>query len=58
MNSMHRRIAASGYNIVYNPDEDSINCFYRAAAYQLGIEWESVKEQIFNYLEDNRHDVS
>lgn len=49
---MNHRIAAAGYSVLYDPNEDTINCFYRAAAYQLGIGWLEVKTKIFKYLKD------
>ncbi|KAK3710649.1 hypothetical protein QZH41_010998, partial [Actinostola sp. cb2023] len=45
----------AGYQVSHDPGSDG-NCFYRAAAFQLGLPWESVKDDVFHYLQLNQYD--
>lgn len=51
------RIEEAGYELSYDPRGDG-NCFYTAAAHQLGLGWENIKNLVFDYLERNQIDVS
>ena len=48
----------AGFDVTYNPPEADGNCFYRAAAFQVGIAWDTLKTNIFQHLESNQFDVS
>jgi hypothetical protein len=52
-----RRVREAGFMVAHNPIADG-NCFYRAAAFQQGTDWETLKEMVFNHLERNQCDVS
>ena len=54
---LRRRIAQEGFEISFNPPGDG-NCFYRAAAFQLGLQSEILHKRIFDYLEGHQFDVS
>jgi len=54
---LQRRIAEEGFEIVFNPPGDG-NCFYRAAAFQLGFKSQILHNLIFDYLEGHQFDVS
>ena len=51
------RVQEAGYEILYDPPKDG-NCFYSAAAFQLGLSCKTVKNAVFNYLRRNQIDVS
>ena len=55
--SFKSRIHAYGYKVAYSPPGDG-NCFYAAAAYQLGLGADTVKNAVFDYLERHQFDVS
>ena len=50
------RVWEAGYEVSFDPPADG-NCFYRAAAYQVDMEWETLKIMIFDHLEQNQLDV-
>lgn len=52
-----KRVREAGYEISYDPAQDG-NCFYRAAAFHLGIDWQTLKDAVFEHLESNQFDVS
>ena len=52
-----RRVREAGFSVAHNPVADG-NCFYRAAAFELDTDWETLKEMVFDYLESNQVDVS
>ena len=54
---LKRRVQEAGYEISYDPPKDG-NCFYSAAAFQLGLSYETVKNLVFDYLRSNQIDVS
>jgi hypothetical protein len=53
---LRERILEAGYEVSYDPPADG-NCFYRAAAFQLDMDWETLKYMVFNHLESNQFDV-
>ncbi|KAJ7337882.1 hypothetical protein OS493_008040 [Desmophyllum pertusum] len=54
-NQMSFRIQEAGFEVEYDPPKDG-DCFYHAAAHQLGISCEAVKKKVFTFLESNRID--
>ena len=52
-----RRIREAGFVVAHDPVADG-NCFYRAAAFQLDMDWERLKDMVFDHLEKNQFDVS
>ena len=52
-----RRVRETGFSVAHNPVADG-NCFYRAAAFELDTDWETLKDMVFGYLESNQVDVS
>lgn len=52
-----RRVQEAGYEISHDPAQDG-NCFYWAAAFQLGIDWQILKNAVFEHLASNQFDVS
>lgn len=54
---LKKRIAEAGYEVSFDPRRDG-NCFYRAAAHQMGIGWEVAKSLAFDFLARNPTDVS
>ena len=54
---LQRRTAEEGFEIAFNPPGDG-NCFYRAAAFQLGFKSQILHNLIFAYLEGHQFDVS
>jgi hypothetical protein len=52
------RIWEAGFEVSFNPPEADGNCFYRAAAFQVKIAWDTLKTRIFEHLEQNQFDVS
>ena len=50
---MSFRIQEAGFEVEYDPPKDG-DCFYHAAAHQLGISCEAVKNKVFTFLESNR----
>ena len=54
---LKERVRKCDYFVSYNPPGDG-NCFYVAVAYQLGISSNVGKEMVFQFLEDNRINVS
>lgn len=55
--NLKRRIREAGFEMCFNPPSDG-DCFYSSAAYQMGISTVEAKEQVFDYLQNNRIDVS
>lgn len=51
------RLKKEGYEISFNPRADG-KCFFHAAAFQLGLGTETVRDLVFDYLERNQFDVS
>ena len=51
------RIQEAGFEVDLDPPRDG-DCFYHAAAHQLGINCEAAKNRLFSFLESNRSDVS
>ena len=51
------RIQAAGFKVDFDPPKDR-DCFYHAAAHQLGISCDTAKNQLFTFLESNRMNVS
>lgn len=54
---LRQRIEEEGFEIAFNPPGDG-SCFYRAAAFQLGLNSEILHNLIFNYLGNHQFDVS
>lgn len=54
---LRQRIEEEGFEIAFNPPGDG-SCFYRAAAFQLGLKLEILHNLIFNYLGNHQFDVS
>lgn len=52
-----RRVEEAGLRILYDPPADG-DCFYHAAAYQLGCSSQLVKNILFDFLKNNQIDVS
>lgn len=57
MEELKKRLKQSGFVISFDPRGDG-NRFFSAAAYQLDLEAESLKNVIFRYLEKHPFDVS
>lgn len=51
------RIQEAGFEVDLDPPRDG-DCFYHAAAHQLGINCKAAKNRLFSFLESNRIDVS
>ena len=51
------RVAGAGFQVDYDPPKDR-ECFYAAAAHQLGISCAAAKKRVFEHLQSNRIDVS
>lgn len=51
------RIQEAGFEACYDPLRDG-DCFYHAAARQLGSSCEAAKNEVFEYLKSNRLNVS
>lgn len=51
------RIQEAGFEVCYDPPRDG-DCFYHAAARQLGSSGEAAKNEVFEYLKSNRLNVS
>ena len=45
-----RRVREAGFSVAHNPVADR-NCFYRAAAFELNTDWETLKDMVFDFLE-------
>lgn len=54
---LRQRIEEEGFEIAFNPPGDG-SCFYRAAAFQLGLKLEILHNLIFNYLGNHQFDIS
>ena len=54
---LRRRIVEEGFEMAFNPPGDG-NCFYRAAAFQLGFKSQILHNLIFYYLEGHPFGVS
>ena len=54
---LQNTIQEARFEVLFDPVADG-NCFYRAAAHQLGLGWKMVKNLVFDYLERNQFDVS
>ena len=50
-------MAKLGYRVTFNPPGDG-DCFYSSAAQALGLETQSLKMVIFDYLKSHQFDVS
>ena len=57
MNDLYHTLEKAGYMVVCNAPGDG-DCFYAAAAFQLDVETEKVKNMVFNHLLNHRYDVS
>ena len=57
MSDFYQTLEKAGYIVVCNPPGDG-DCFYAAAAFQLGMETEKVKNMVFHHLLNHRYDVS
>jgi hypothetical protein len=57
VSDFYQRLETAGYRVLCNPPVDG-DCFYAAAAFQLGLETEKVKMMVFNHLHSRRYDVS
>ena len=54
---LESRIKEAGLKITFNPPGDGL-CFYRAAGYQLGLSGEALRDRVFEFLKENRYNVS
>ena len=57
MDLLWQRIDLEGFEKSYDPEGDG-DCFYNAAAFQLGRDGRGLKNEIFEYLTRNQYDVS
>ena len=57
MDLLSHRIELQGFEKSYDPEADG-DCFYKAAAFQLGREGADLKNEVFDYLAQNQYDVS
>ena len=57
MSDLYKRFENAGYTVTCNPPGNG-DCFYAAAAFQLGLDVESVKKVVFAHLEKHQFDVS
>ena len=56
MDLLLQRIELHGFEKSYDPEGDG-DCFYNAAAFQLGRDGTELKNEMFDYLEKNQYDV-
>ena len=54
---MEEYLDRAGFEITFNPTGDG-NCSYSSAAQQLGIEAQSVKNVVFDYLGKQQYNMS
>ena len=57
MENLLSRLLTKGYEISFNPPGTG-DCFYQAVAFQLDIDWQTLKRKIFDHLKQNQFDVS
>lgn len=57
MDLLLQRIELHGFERSFDPEGDG-DCFYKAAAFQLGRDGTELKNKIFDYLAQNQYDVS
>lgn len=57
MDLLSQRIELQGFEKSYDPEGDG-DCFYKAAAFQLGRDETDLKNEIFDFLAQNQYDVS
>lgn len=57
MDLLSQRIELQGFAKSYDPEGDG-DCFYKAAAFQLGRDETDLKNEIFDFLAQNQYDVS
>ena len=57
MDLLWQKIDLEGFEKSYDPEGDG-DCFYNAAAFQLGRDGTGLKNEIFEYLTRNQYDVS
>ena len=57
MDSLSQRIELHGFEKSFDPKGDG-DCFYNAAAFQLGRNGTELKNEVFDYLDQNQYDVS
>ncbi|XP_078365102.1 uncharacterized protein LOC144649483 isoform X2 [Oculina patagonica] len=55
MDLLSQRIELQGFEKCYEPEGDG-DCFYKAAAFQLGRNGSDLKNSIFDYLAQNQYD--
>ena len=53
----NKRVERLGYEVTFNPPGDG-DCFYASAAKALGIETQSLKKVVFEFLKSHQFDVS
>ncbi len=56
MDLLTLRIEIHGFEKSYDPEGDG-DCFYNAAAFQLGRDGRDLKKEVFDYLAQNQYDV-
>lgn len=54
---MEKIVERLGYQVTFNPPGDG-DCFYASAAKALGIETQSLKKVVFDFLKSHQFDVS
>ena len=54
---MEKIVERLGYEVTFNSPGDD-DCFYTSAAKALGIETQSLKKMVFNFLRNHQFDVS
>ena len=54
---MEKRLERLRYEVTFNPPRDC-DCFYASAAKALGIEAQSLKKVVFDFLKRHQFDVS
>ena len=57
MDLLSHRVELQGFEKSYDPEGDG-DCFYKAAAFQLGRDGTELKNELFDYLAHNQYDVS
>ena len=57
MDPLWQKINSEGFEKSHDPKGDG-DCFYNAAAFQLGRDGTGLKNELFEYLTQNQYDVS